>query len=84
MAHVPRLVCVACGIEMQIKKNGHAIRMDNLRPERHPYYLVHSDLYECFGCGTQIALLANREWKMQHEPGFEAEAARADSVAHLL
>ncbi len=53
MPHIPRAVCVPCGKEYRIKKNGFEILMNN---RGKPYYQISSDLWECPSCGHQAAI----------------------------
>ena len=53
MPHMPLAVCVPCGREYRVKKNGYEVLM--LAGTR-PYYQVSSDMWVCPSCGHEICL----------------------------
>ncbi len=50
---MPRPVCVECGVEFKVKKNGVVVQ-ENTGPNGEPYKIWSADLWECPKCSHQI------------------------------
>lgn len=54
MAHLPRLFCATCGMEMVIEQTGCCVETQTANG---PYYKAYSDIYQCPLCFHKVALM---------------------------
>lgn len=68
MAHIPRLVCEPCNVEMRPLKNDVTAEA---MIERGPYYKIQCDRWECERCGrTVLSGFARQQFATRHETGY--------------
>lgn len=72
MPHIPRTLCVPCGREMTINRNGILVEMLTVNG---PYYLVYADAYKCIVCGHAVLLPSQNPLAFSHEPDYAAVKA---------
>jgi hypothetical protein len=77
------LSCTNCRLEMRVKKNGYEyVEMWNGRDLK----LWSSDLWECKGCGAQIAFTSTSQQPIlrEHEPRFKERSGTAPRIETKL
>lgn len=78
MAHVPRVMCLTCGVPMKIVKNGFNVKTTIRSGD---YYIISTDSYECPFCKCFIALPAQHPIAMSHDKNFTSFSF--DSIVSL-
>ena len=67
----PKSVCVKCGLELSITKNGNPVVLMFNEPKQ-PYEVWFGDLWTCPGCGGQIVSgFANVPFAEHWQPDFQ-------------
>lgn len=64
-----QVVCVECGREMNVEKNG--VIVEETTEDQQPYKLWSADLYECPDCGRKVITgFAQHPLAMHHETRY--------------